>query len=230
MFCQECGNQLKDDTKFCNGCGTKVSKKETEQHQNQQGPIEEQAPKEKNYTVCEPFQPFSSLDPVQPIYQKTAFKGKQASVGTSGGIKFNKGTKKGGCLKTIFIAIGIMIALVVALVFFSDSSIGSVQTALSIDSGTLEPINKASTFGSDTPEIFVTFTLSNLPIGTAVKSDWIYLDEDILITDARIKTTEDNQNAYFSLSRPNNGWPVGDYEVKLYVEDAYKKSAKFSVK
>lgn len=35
--------------------------------------------------------------------------------------------------------------------------------------------------------------------------------------------------AWFSLSRPTNGWPVGDYRVDMFINDKAAGSVKFSV-
>lgn len=223
MFCQECGNNLPDSVKFCDACGTKITAESKSSEFEQQ-----QTPQEEKFTAPEPFQPFSSIDPNQPIYKKTFFKGKQSSTGTRGQIKFDGGKKK-SFLKRLFILLGALIAIILVLSIFADSNITKVQTATAIASGTMEPMNVATTFNTNTPEIFVTFSLSGLPIGTNIKGEWIYKDQDISIVTGNMHTTENNQNAYFSLSIPDNGWPVGDYEVKLFAGDDYKTSAKFKV-
>ncbi len=63
-----------------------------------------------------------------------------------------------------------------------------------------------------------------------MESEWYYLEDDYLITTASVNTTKENQNLYFSLERPDNGWPTGDYEVRLYATEDEPVIAKFSVK
>lgn len=39
MFCENCGTQLPDDSKFCTGCGSKVSSSGHEKTKGQRGPV-----------------------------------------------------------------------------------------------------------------------------------------------------------------------------------------------
>ncbi len=83
MYCTNCGKPNGDNSKFCVHCGTNISAKQADNQQN------------KEFTAPRPFQPYSSIDPNQGIVNKTAFKGKQVSFGTSGSVSFNNGGGKG---------------------------------------------------------------------------------------------------------------------------------------
>ncbi len=218
MFCKNCGKQLTDNVPFCDGCGAPQGA----------APVQP-PPNQPNYTAPQPFQPYSNLTSQQPMYQKTAFKGKQVSTGSSGHVQFRNGGKKGGCLKGILIGVGVLVVLLVALVLIGGSGLSNVKTAVMIEADTFEPVGVTSVFKTDSPEIFVTCTVSGLPIGTVVEGEWYYLDQDVFITSSTVRTTQDRQNLYFSLSRPDNGWPVGAYEVTLYVEGEEPVIASFLV-
>lgn len=82
MYCKNCEQKLPDDAKFCNNCGLKVL-------DIQQGQMQTE------YTAPRPFQPYSSIDYNQGMINKTVFKGRQTTTGSSGTIKFG-GSKKAG--------------------------------------------------------------------------------------------------------------------------------------
>lgn len=114
MFCQNCGEQVQVGSKFCQKCGNQVG-------QTGGGVKEEQ-----NYTAPKPFQPYSSIDPNQGMVDKTAFKGKQVSMGSSGSVSFKKKPKnhtetgsvqkKKGCLGWMLRLIMIVVILFMLLV------------------------------------------------------------------------------------------------------------------
>ena len=116
MYCTNCGKQIPDDSKFCTNCGANVSKPEMSQQP------------EQNFTAPRPFQPYSSIDPNQGIVNKTAFKGKQVSFGTSGSVSFNNGGKKGKKgLKIVLAIIAVLVVAVVAVLIFSNMGKGSLK-------------------------------------------------------------------------------------------------------
>ncbi|OQB53671.1 MAG: hypothetical protein BWX97_00385 [Firmicutes bacterium ADurb.Bin146] len=82
MYCTNCGKQNEDNSKFCVHCGAGISNNTENPQQN------------KEFTAPRSFQPYSSIDPNQGIVNKTAFKGKQVSFGTSGSVSFKGGGKK----------------------------------------------------------------------------------------------------------------------------------------
>lgn len=116
MFCTYCGAQMNEGAKFCPKCGTATGSGEVANQQEQQvqqgtlqqpvqpqvqtgeyseltgvqHQIQQPAQGTKNYTAPTPFQPYSSIDPNQGMVNKTAFKGKQVSVGSSGHMSFGK--------------------------------------------------------------------------------------------------------------------------------------------
>lgn len=74
------------------------------------------------------------------------------------------------------------------------------------------------TFTRNTPEIYVSCHLKNAPENTKVRFDWNYYGQKkftirSLTLNSGNKTGTLNLQA--SLSRPNNGWPVGEYEVVI---------------
>ncbi len=89
-------------------------------------------------------------------------------------------------------------------------------------------------FNANTPEIFVTFGLSNVPVGDKIKGAWVCEESkeappNYEIDAATIVIGPGVNNGNFSLSKPNKGWPAGKYRVDLYWNDKVVESVKFTV-
>ena len=203
---------MDDNTKFCPSCGAQV---ENTQQQQQQAPKQQEAPRQFGYQ--------GSVDESQNAhYQKTAFKGKQFSTGTSGSIGFGSGNRKkrgffGRLIKIGIIAIA---AIVVFTLFFGDNGpVYDIATSASIDPATYYPIDATSTFPSSTPEIYVTYSSQDLEIGSRIYAYWYYMDTDEGTLEATqyMDTTYEEQVGYFYLQAPS-GWDVGEYEIRFEVD------------
>ncbi len=74
------------------------------------------------------------------------------------------------------------------------------------------------TFTRSTPEIYISCHLKNAPENTKVRFDWNYYGQK-KFTIRSVELNSGNRtgtlNLQSSLSRPNNGWPVGEYEVVI---------------
>ncbi|NLV34164.1 MAG: zinc ribbon domain-containing protein [Clostridiaceae bacterium] len=125
MYCTNCGKPNEDNSKFCVHCGTNLSGKQADNQQN------------KEFTAPRPFQPYSSIDPNQGIVNKTAFKGKQVSFGTSGSVSFNNNNKNGKKgVKVVIALIVIAVLAVIGIIVFSGGGknklkLGTTQTLMS---------------------------------------------------------------------------------------------------
>jgi len=207
MKCNNCGEQVDEQQKYCPSCGA--------------------AQEEKESTAPRPFETNSVDETKNPQYQKSTFKGKQVTMGTSGKIEF----KKGGFIRKV-IKLGIIFVVVVIallVVFGGGPNVSNVAMSSEIDPDTFEPLNKTSIFSTSTPEIFVTFDIDGYEIGTAVVGEWYYLTDEQFIDDASLFTTFDSQVAYFSLSRPFAGWPVGEYKIDIVIDEEIVETVEFRV-
>jgi hypothetical protein len=120
-----------------------------------------------------------------------------------------------------------------AEVSFTTASLSEAKMSTGVDSD-LRPVGLTDVFHEDTPEIFCTFKISNAPSDTEVKAVWLYVEgelkdlKDYVIgewsTDAG-----DSRYIYASLTRPDNGWPLGSYKVVMYVDDKEELSVPFTV-
>ncbi len=129
--------------------------------------------------------------------------------------------------------------LLVAVAMMASGCSGSVTTAnfqdmvmaSEVDEDTNSAVTVQEVFAVGDPVIYAVGRLENAPEGTVAKASWIYLDLDpeYLIDEAEITAEEINSSVVFSLSRPDNGWPVGDYRVDLYIDGELEESIPFSV-
>ena len=79
-----------------------------------------------------------------------------------------------------------------------------------------------SVFSTDEPQIYVSCKLKNAPENTLVTFIWTYVEGDTIIIDEVTLNSSDygiDVNMSSNLSRPNNGWPVGNYEVVIKIGD-----------
>ena len=89
-------------------------------------------------------------------------------------------------------------------------------------------------FGPNTPQVFLAARLADVPAGSKLKSVWIAEKTQVAPPNYEIDKTELTgggaiNRVTFSLSRPNAGWPAGDYRVDLFVNNKPASTVRFSV-
>lgn len=94
-----------------------------------------------------------------------------------------------------------------------------------------------SVFSSITPEIFLSTTLKNAPIGTTITFQWNYLSNGTkdLLDEVQMDTPANNNTHYLYSSYPmplSGSWPLGQYEVVISTDgDAFEPFSKtFEIK
>lgn len=96
------------------------------------------------------------------------------------------------------------------------------------------PGKAASMFEDNAPKINFCAELVDALPNTEIKAEWIYvggehpdLQDSILYENSLIES----ENVLFSFSqdRPSSGWPLGDYEVRLYLNGELDKVVPFSI-
>lgn len=101
---------------------------------------------------------------------------------------------------------------------FSTANVDEVKMCTSITDN--QCVSDKPVFDVNTPEIYVSCHLNNAPENTEVEFAWFYLGDDRIAIDA-LKINSGDQigtlNLQSSLSKPNNGWPVGDYEIVITI-------------
>lgn len=101
--------------------------------------------------------------------------------------------------------------------------------ALEVDEETFEVITPSDIFKQDTQTIYLVTQVESAPKGTMIKAEWYYLDDEVFITSTDVEPIYQSQPLLFSLSKPDNGWPKGKYQVILYINDENATTVFFSV-
>jgi hypothetical protein len=113
------------------------------------------------------------------------------------------------------------------------ATLSEATMALSVDSMS-KPVESASVFESDTPEIICSVLVSNAPAGTELLSEWYYVSGEWQGVTNRLVgsvpvAVQGTQYAALSLTVPDEGWPAGQYQVKLYLNGSLQDAVPFSV-
>lgn len=127
-----------------------------------------------------------------------------------------------------------MILILVAVVLGSCSFTTANYSNLVISSGIesdYTPINVTNKFSTNTPEIYISGKVNNAPTGTVISGQWFYMDNEpvIFIDESKYVVQDTTTSFYFSLSIPDNGWPVGEYSIQLFIDGKIQKTLNFSV-
>ena len=141
-------------------------------------------------------------------------------------------------LKTLIVAVALVLAALPLVgcsgeVSFTTASLSEETMALGVDSDA-RPVGPTETFQVDTPEIFCSVKLSHAPSDTEVAAEWIYVEGDLKgyenhTIDTYSLVTDGDRHLYFSMERPDDGWPVGTYKIVFYVDSKEETTAFFSV-
>lgn len=114
----------------------------------------------------------------------------------------------------------------------STAKLSELATASEVDKETKKPITVTDRFTPDTEVIYCTAKMENAPPDTKIKYVWYYTEpeNDVEITTWEGKASEGGSGyIYCYLTRPDNGWPTGQYMVKVYLDDKEAGSVNFVV-
>lgn len=91
-------------------------------------------------------------------------------------------------------------------------------------------------FGKDTAKLTVFFDFENVPSGSKLNGVWICekapdldIPPDFKIDEASVDVGMLTNTGNFSLSKPTNGWPAGDYRVELQIDGKTVETVKFKI-
>ena len=92
-----------------------------------------------------------------------------------------------------------------------------------------------TTFSSDTPQIYARWRGDRLRKGAKVRAVWIAenigedFPPDYKVDEATAVTEGPVAHGAFTLSRPEDGWALGDYRVEFYVDDVLVDTVKLKI-
>lgn len=113
----------------------------------------------------------------------------------------------------------------------AETHIGRWEVTASEDVG-----HAVSTYAPDTPKLNVFLEILDSKAGDKVNIAWVATNATgappgYVIADNPIEITQDGMSGgHGSLSKPTNGWPIGQYKVNISINGTFAKSADFTVK
>ena len=110
----------------------------------------------------------------------------------------------------------------------------SISTCEGISETGTVPIGITETFTTEAQSIHAVAVLDGVAAGTALTGTWVSVDAidvpNYIIDSAVVHVDQEGPvRAHFALSRPNNGWPTGNYRLDFYIDGAFVTSAPFSI-
>lgn len=129
-----------------------------------------------------------------------------------------------------FLIFLIVLSLLLASCSFTTANVSDIKMASEIDDNNVA-VEVTSKFITTSPVIYLTGVLNNAPSDTKLTAQWYYLETDpkTFIDSALIYSENIDSNFNFSLSIPDAGWPVGNYEVILLIDDNEVETVSFVV-
>lgn len=99
-----------------------------------------------------------------------------------------------------------------------DSSIASTMMGDIIDeSGRIT--SATSLFQPETEEIFITAIIADLDDEIKIRGEWWFLSENYKISVFPLTSDGTENILHFSLTKPDEGWPQGKYEMRIFLDD-----------
>jgi hypothetical protein len=95
-----------------------------------------------------------------------------------------------------------------------------------------EPVEPTTVFPQDQDVFNCVVHVANAPSDTKVRSIWVGLDTELgkdMTIDSVEFTIEKDSDVHFSLTRGKKFWPVGKFQVKLYLDGKFDRDVDFTV-
>lgn len=109
----------------------------------------------------------------------------------------------------------------------------SVSTCTQVQEPGTIPLGIAESFTPETPAIHAVVVMEELETGTKITGQWVAVSAAGVtnhpIDAAEVEAPAADARIHFSVSKPNDGWPVGEYRLDIYVRDKLATSVPFVV-
>ena len=89
---------------------------------------------------------------------------------------------------------------------------------------------------ADAPKLYAMFKTKGAKDGDKIRGVWVADDvggaapAGTKIDEKTLSVDGDTDDGVFSLSKPTNGWPLGEYHIEIYVNDDLATKIKFAIK
>ena len=108
----------------------------------------------------------------------------------------------------------------------------AASLSTSISNG-LIPEGITDTFVPNSPVIHAVVVFTDSDAGTTARGSWIAVDaietSNYEIDSAVVKLTQGDTRAHFQLTKPDNGWPEGNYKLNIYLDETFITAVPFTV-
>jgi hypothetical protein len=117
----------------------------------------------------------------------------------------------------------------------SEIKSGDPAKRLSITLGKAADGEATTQFTADTPKLYARWQGHGLTEQTKLRAVWIAENvgeaapPNYKVDEASVVAGSSDPSGTFTLSRPDKGWPLGDYRVEFYVEDKMVEAIKFEM-
>ena len=133
---------------------------------------------------------------------------------------------KRGCLLNLILWVITGFVLLVVLTAtstdgfnFTTANLKNAHMTTAVDSGG-KPVDSISTYSVNAPELVAAAELRNAPSNTKVRFVWIYVSNNITITEFTVDSGDKGTDIFvFSSLTNDKPWPEGEYKVEMYIED-----------
>jgi len=142
------------------------------------------------------------------------------------------------CLRSTLKGVGVLVFLLVCTSVWPQEAlcmrIVSASMSRGVSGDGTDPVDITDRFQPDSPSIHAVLVLEGAKAGTKVRGTWVSVDA-IETPNHKIDSSEvlvkahGDARVHFQISKPQKGWPVGNYRLDVSVAGKFVTSIPFSV-
>jgi len=127
----------------------------------------------------------------------------------------------------------LFVVLILVAASLEAARVVSVTLCEDVVTPDMVPVNIRTRFAADAPAIHALAVLEEVRPGARIRGAWISVDAistpNYEIDAAEVVAQASEVTAHFSLSRPNKGWPAGNYKLNLSLDGKLVSVTTFSI-